>query len=124
MSAIVRIRLSAPDGIKVRDRRLKFKVLTTTLNHKEIAVYFEQLCKEWEWNLHFHNANIFIAKTRMSGGSWGEQVTILLSGNEVWVNSICDPDKHTSLVSMGRNRENLQAITDLINNINNLPKQH
>ncbi len=102
--------------------RLKFKVLTVRLSQKELTAYIEQLCKEWDWKPYFHNKNIFIAKTKMGGGSWGELVTILFNGNEVWINSICDPDKHGSIVSMGRNRENVKAVTDLIENINRLAK--
>jgi len=103
--------------------RLKLKVLTATLSQKELTSYIEQLCQEWDWKPYFHNKNIFIAKTKMGGGSWGEQVTILFNGNQVWVNSICDPDKKGSLVSFGRNRENVQAVVDLIENTNRLTKK-
>lgn len=104
--------------------RLKFKVLTTTLSQKELTEYIERLCKEWDWKPYFHNKNVFIAKTKRGGGSWGEQVTILYNGNEVWVNSICDPDKKGSLVSFGRNRQNVQAVADLIENTNRLTEKN
>jgi len=102
--------------------RLKFKVLNTTLKHEEIVDLIKQLCKEWNWTPYLNNHNIFIAKTKPGAlsGSWGEQVTILFNGNTILVNSICDPGEKQSLVSMGHNRENEQAITDLVNNANRL----
>lgn len=48
-------------------------------------------------------------------GSWGERITVLFESDEVFVNSICDPDKQTSLVSCGRNRANVRKIVRSLN---------
>ena len=102
--------------------RLKFKVLISELKREQIIDYLEQLCKEWNWTIKTNNHSEFLAKTNPTffSGSWGEQVTILFIDNKILLNSICDLDKRSSLVSMGHNRENVQAVTDLINNANNL----
>lgn len=48
-------------------------------------------------------------------GSWGERITVLFEGDEVFVNSICDADKPDSLVSCGRNRANVRKIVRKLN---------
>lgn len=48
-------------------------------------------------------------------GSWGERITVLFEGDVVFVNSICDPDKQTSLVSWGRNGINVRVIVRRLN---------
>jgi len=102
--------------------RLKFKKISTNLTSKELIPYIEELCKEWNWTISYHSDGIVVAKTNVSfiSGSWGEQVTIILNNNIVLVNSICDLDKRSSLVSMGHNRENVKAVIDLIANTNAL----
>jgi len=100
--------------------RLKFKKLSINFPAKELMSYLQELCKEWDWTIAYHDNHTVIAKTNVSffSGSWGEQVTVLFTQNLVLVNSICDLDKKSSLVSMGHNRENVKAVTDLIANIN------
>ena len=46
--------------------------------------------------------------------SWGEMVTVRFSGEDVLVNSICDPDAQSSVVSWGRNRKNTAAVAELL----------
>ena len=106
----------------LQKRLLKLKVLTTAVDHKTLTNYLHLLCKEWDWTPYFVADNVFIAKTRRSffSGSWGEQVTILMNGKEILVNSICDPDKRASVVSFGHNQENVQAVKKLIENLNRL----
>jgi len=101
-------------------KRLKFKVLHSELDHKDLTAHLIQLCKEQNWTISFHNANIFIAKTNISLTSWGERVTVLFNGNEILVNSISDPDGKPSLIAIGPNRDNVKAVIDLIENINYL----
>ena len=60
------------------------------------------------------DALVGITNPPFRSGSWGERVTVLFQDGEVFVNSICDPDKPSSLVSFGRNRTNVQRIVDSI----------
>ncbi|BAU52353.1 hypothetical protein [Mucilaginibacter gotjawali] len=100
----------------IQKRRLKFKVIQTTLTHDQIKAIIEKVAAQLKWNGHFTSAKIYEATTNPGffSGSWGEQITILLPDNQVWVNSICDLQKRSSVVSMGRNRKNAQTIIDRI----------
>ena len=47
--------------------------------------------------------------------SWGARVTVCFSGTDVYVNSICDPAKGDSVVTFGRNSENVRAVAKAVN---------
>ena len=92
----------------IQKRRLQFKEVNTSLNRTELNKIIEKVANELEWTLNLTKSKIIVAKTHPSflSGSWGEQITILFDNKKVLVNSICDPDKKSSLVSMGRNKQN------------------
>ena len=68
------------------------------------------------WTLHATGNNFIVAKARPSlfMFSWGEQVTVLFDNGRVLVNSICDPDKKSSVTSFGRNKRHVRAIVDKV----------
>ncbi|MCU7571618.1 hypothetical protein N4T16_10285 [Riemerella anatipestifer] len=102
---------------RLQKNRLKFKQIETKLTREEIDPIIEKLATELEWTPYLINEKIIIAKTHPSffSGSWGEQVTILFDKNRILVNSICDPDKLSSIVSMGRNKKNMNRLIEEIN---------
>jgi hypothetical protein len=93
---------------KLQRKRLKFKSVETGLKRKEINDIIREVASELKWTLHSVNENYIVAKTHPGffSGSWGEQITIIFDRDRVLVNSICDPDKRSSVTSMGRNRRN------------------
>ena len=97
---------------KVQLDRLKFKEVHTMLSRKELADIIEKVGTELKWHPEEISDDIVIAKTHPSffSGSWGEQITILFGKNKVLVNSICDPDQKSSVVSMGRNKKNINTL--------------
>ena len=97
---------------RLQKRRLKFKSIDTKLTRDELGPIIEKVAKELEWTPFVNNKKIIIAKTHPSffSGSWGEQITILFDKNRILVNSICDPDKRSSVVSMGRNKKNMNRL--------------
>ena len=55
-----------------------------------------------------------IASSPCSWRSWGERITIIKQEDELWFNSICDPNSRPSVTSWGKNRNNLNALLDEI----------
>lgn len=100
----------------LQKKKLKFKVVDTNLNKSELNNIIEKVARELEWNLHFSNSKAIVAKTHPEflSGSWGEQITILFDNGKVLVNSICDLDKESSVVSMGRNKQNENKLIEEI----------
>lgn len=63
--------------------------------------------KKLNWKKVFEKDNIIIGKTPFNFSSWGEQITVIFYQDKVLVNSICDPDKKTSIY--GPNHKNINA---------------
>ncbi|MDG4949649.1 hypothetical protein NLM59_01820 [Weeksellaceae bacterium KMM 9724] len=106
---------------RLQRNRLKFKSIVTKLTREEIDPIIEKVANELEWTPYVVDKKIIIAKTHPSffSGSWGEQITILFDKDKILVNSICDPDKRSSVVSMGRNKQNMNRIIEEIKKASN-----
>jgi hypothetical protein len=100
----------------IQRNKLKFKTVETNLSKEKIKEIIEKTAKELEWYPLIINERIIIAKTHPKWwtGSWGEQITIVFDKSRLMINSICDPDKKTSVVSMGRNRKNVNTLIENI----------
>lgn len=97
---------------QLQRKRLKFKMVSTNLSEQKILDIIDEVGMELEWEFLSKNQGLIKAQTRPSffSGSWGERITILLKGNKVYVNSICDPDRRSSMYAMGRNKKNEQTL--------------
>lgn len=100
----------------VQKNRLKFKSIGTNLSREELNKIIGKVANELEWVKTTSNDKVYIAKTNPTffSGSWGEQITILFDQNKILINSICRLDKRPSVVSMGRNRQNVKTLMDEI----------
>lgn len=100
----------------LQKKRLKFKTVDIKLNSDEIFKVFEETAIELDWTINKVGKAYLTASTnpKIYSGSWGEQITIIFTDNKIFINSICDLKKKTSLVSMGRNKKNVETF---INNI-------
>jgi len=109
---------------RIQKNRLKFKYIDTKLTREELNSIIEKVAEELEWIPYLNNQEIIIAKTHPGffSGSWGEQITILFDKNRVLVNSICDPSKRSSVVSMGRNKRNINRLIEEITKANSKEK--
>jgi hypothetical protein len=96
----------------LQKNKLKIKSVETNLSNEEIVKKIENLAIELNWELINKKRNYFLYVTnpKFTSGSWGEQITIFTNEKNVYVNSICDLNKRTSIVSMGKNHKNEQAI--------------
>jgi hypothetical protein len=101
---------------RIQKKRLKFKTIDTQLAREQLDLIIEKVANELEWIPIFANEKVIVAKTSPGffSGSWGEQITILFDDKRILVNSICDPDKQSSLVSMGRNKKNMNRLIEAI----------
>ncbi|MFN8712784.1 MAG: hypothetical protein ACK5Z2_08015 [Bacteroidota bacterium] len=101
---------------RIQKERLKFKTIDTQLTREQLDLIVENVANELEWIPIFANEKVIVVKTSPGffSGSWGEQITILFDNKRILVNSICDPDKQSSLVSMGRNKKNMNRLIEEI----------
>jgi hypothetical protein len=96
----------------IQKRKLKFTIIETRLERKQIQKIFKEVAKKLNWRISDLHEEEMIAITSPSfmSGSWGERITILLDDGKILVNSICDPSKQSSAVSMGRNKKNADTL--------------
>ena len=101
---------------KLQRDRLRFHIVQTTLTRAELDKIIQNVSKELQWKIFKTDKKIVVAKTfpGFFSGSWGEQITIIFDNQRVLVNSICDPDNHSSVVSMGRNKMNTNTLINEI----------
>ncbi len=106
----------------IQKKRLKYKVVDTKLNKATLRKIIGEVATKLEWQIIKSNTKVIIAKTHPSffSGSRGEHITILFDTDAVLVNSICDPDEKSSLVSMGRNTKNENTLIEAIKMANKL----
>lgn len=102
----------------LQNRRLNFRILKTDLERPDLTQAIYSAAKQLEWLIIEHTDKYIIARTFPSpwSGSWGEQITILMNGDKVLINSICDPKKPSSIVSFGRNKNNVETAIKEIEN--------
>lgn len=99
----------------IQKKRLKLTLIKATISSEEFDKIIKQICNKYRWQISTNTSKVIVAKTPFSGSSWGEQVTIIFDGNNLFVNSICDLDKQNSVVSFGRNAQNVGIIVQRIN---------
>lgn len=94
-------------------RQLRLTRIITSYNLDAIREIVVDAARLNNWEVKNNRKTLMILKTHPSfwSGSWGEQITLLFDERTVWVNSICDPDKRTSIVSAGRNKQNIEILT-------------
>ncbi|WP_124642924.1 hypothetical protein [Amniculibacterium aquaticum] len=102
----------------MQKKKLKFKTIKINNSKEKILECIEKVAEKLKWYPEEITDEYIIAKTRPSffSGSWGEEITIVFDGNKILINSICDPDKQSSVVSMGRNKKNVNILINEIKN--------
>jgi hypothetical protein len=99
---------------QLQKKRLKLREVKADLSPEEMDLVIKKIAQELEWIPVLIDNNIIVCKTYPGflSGSWGELITILFDGDKIFINSICDPDKQMSLISMGRNRINANRLVE------------
>ena len=81
---------------------------------REMIAIFAQLKK---WKVSNNRKSLIILKTgpgRSGATGWGERITMITKGSEVWISSISDPDRPMSFRSYRRNKYNIGFIRDVL----------
>lgn len=63
-----------------------------------------------------HGPGFFVAHTHPAwwSATWGEQIFVAHDRGGIWINSINDLNKRSSIVSFGYNRRNIRRVTEAI----------
>lgn len=98
--------------------RLRFKKILIDYTDEEFKEAVQRTSKELEWTIDKNNKTYLRANRPWNWtGSWGEMITIIRLKDGLLTNSICDPDKWTSVVSYGWNRKNIRTFLKNLNEV-------
>ena len=94
--------------------RLKFKIIDVSIDNDRFHHAMKQAANEFKWNISEMTNDFVVAQSGFSWRSWGERITIINDKNKILFNSICDPDKRTSVSSFGMNKVNRRMFEQFI----------
>jgi hypothetical protein len=105
----------------IQYRRLNFKEYKISFTESQFQEAVKRTESQLGWRIEKNNKSVLVARRNWDwSGSWGELVTIIKKSDRVYINSICDPDNISSVVSFGWNKKNRKAfllnLTDVIAN--------
>ena len=105
--------------------QLRFKKVTIDYTDEEFKEAVERTAKELEWTIEKNKKTYLRANGPWNWtGSWGEMITIIRLKDGLLTNSICDPDKWSSVASFGWNRRNIRTFIKNLNDVkNDIPVQ-
>ncbi len=101
---------------RLQYRRLFFHWWKTGLPPEQIDRLLRELAEQHEWTIDHMDRDFFVAHTRPAWWSitWGEQIFVAHDSGGIWINSINDLGKRSSIVSFGYTRRNIRRVTEAI----------
>ena len=104
----------------IQKRRLKFREVNIDYSAQEFNEAIKRTAEEFEWIILVNSSRIFQAQRPWNWeGSWGEIITIIKEKDRLLLNSICDPDQMSSVVSMGWNKKNINTFLKNLADVKN-----
>lgn len=91
-------------------QRLNLRKIEIQYTEQQFQEAVKRTVQSLSWRIEKNKRNLLIAyRSSNWTGSWGEMITIIRSENTLYVNSICDPNTISSVISYGWNRRNLKT---------------
>lgn len=97
-------------------RKLDFQSIPTSLDKQGIYDRIYHLSVKYDWDVDHYGDDCIVAHTNPSflSVSWGEQIFIVFDKGQIWVNSVNDLNKRTSICSFGYNKRNIRRIKEAL----------
>lgn len=107
-------------------RKLYFKEIRTTLSKEEIFNAIGTVGERNGWSLDHAGEDCIVAHTnpRMWSPTWGEQIFVVFDEGKIWVNSVNDLNKRTSIVSFGYTKRNVRQVEEAVREKEREPKSN
>ena len=96
--------------VYIQTNGLKFKEIEIEYNEDEFVEAIKLTVEQLKWQIERNDNEVFRAYRRWNwSASWGEMVTIIKQRDRLLINSICDPNKKSSVASWGWNKKNIET---------------
>ena len=101
---------------RLQYRRLFFHWWKTGLPPEQIDRLLRELAEQHEWTIDHMDRDFFVAHTHPAwwSATWDEQIFVAHDRGGIWINSINDLGKRSSIVSFGYTRRNIRRVTEAI----------
>lgn len=101
---------------RLQYRRLFFRWRKTVLPPERIDALLRELAEQYNWTIDHMDRDFFVAHTHPAwwSATWGEQIFVAHDRGGIWINSINDLGKRSSIVSFGYTRRNIRRVTETI----------
>lgn len=101
---------------RLQYRRLFFRWRKTVLPPERIDALLRELAEQYDWTIDHMDRDFFVAHTHPAwwSATWGEQIFVAHDRGGIWINSINDLNKRSSIVSFGYTRRNIRRVTEAI----------
>lgn len=100
------------------NRRLKlnFRAVPTALPAETLLEVVEELARENDWTVDYTGTDYIVAHTNPRGwrAGWGEQIFMVFDRGQVWINSLNDLNKRSTICSFGYPKKNIRILQDAI----------
>ncbi len=83
---------------------------------ERIDALLRELAEQYNWTIDHMDRDFFVAHTHPAwwSATWGEQIFVAHDRGGIWINSINDLGKRSSIVSFGYTRRNIRRVTEAI----------
>jgi hypothetical protein len=90
--------------------RLKFQEIRINYTDEQFQGAVKKTIEQLKWQIEYNENNSFRAYRPWNwSASWGEMITIIKERDRLLINSICDPNKTSSVLSWGWNKRNIEV---------------
>jgi hypothetical protein len=96
---------------------LKFKSIEKNISESEILEIIKAVAMQFDWNLRLVRENLIIAESNpIFITRSGELITVIITNDKIYINSICSPYKRFSAASLGWTKLNVKTLIERIQN--------
>lgn len=96
--------------VVIQSRRLKFKEIIVRYTEDQFIEAVGHTVEQLNWQIECNDVQTFRAYRAWNwSASWGEMITIIKQKDKLLINSICDPNKSSSVASWGWNGRNIET---------------
>lgn len=101
---------------RLQYRRLFFRWRKRCCRQSGSTLCFGSLAEQYNWTIDHMDRDFFVAHTHPAwwSATWGEQIFVAHDRGGIWINSINDLGKRSSIVSFGYTRRNIRRVTEAI----------
>ena len=102
---------------RIQRRKLDFESIPISSDKQTIYDKIYKLAETYGWEIDHYGEDCIVAHTNPAIWhlTWGEQIFIVFDKGQIWVNSVNDLNKRTSISSFGYTKRNIRRGREALN---------